>query len=82
MMRDLSTMDVRFDQTGAGEAPARIIGSRRGCQAPLDRNDLPAGGADVRRLAREAIGEPHIAYDQVHVDQSREGLVTSSTRAM
>ena len=75
MMRDLSRMDVRFDQTGAGEAPARIIGSRRGWQAPLDRNDLPAGDADVHRFTRKAVGEPHIAYYQIHVPRNSRGCL-------
>ena len=75
-------MDVRFGQTGAGKASARIMRLRRGRQAPLDRNDLPAGDADVHRLTQEAVGEPHIAYDQIHVQQSPEGLATGLTRAM
>ena len=68
-------MDVRFDQTGAGKAFARIISFRGDRQTLLDRNDLPAGDANVHRLTREAVGEPHIAYDQIHVDQSSRGFL-------
>ena len=62
----LVEMDVRLDQSRAGELPLRVVDLRVGRDGALDRNDAPVRDADVERRAA-AIGQARIADDEVHL---------------
>jgi len=66
----LVEMDVRLDQTGTDEPPARIVGFGGVGQSAFDRDDLAAGNAEVQGLSDRPIGEAGITNDQVHVISS------------
>ncbi len=59
-------MDVGFDQAGAGEAPTRVIALGRIAETAPERDDPAAGDADIQHFPRRPIGEPGVAYDQIH----------------
>ena len=60
----LVEMDVRLDQAGTAQAPARVMLGSVSDKLVLDRRDTPIRDADVHRLAR-AVGEPRVADDEV-----------------
>src|SRR5271165_4514901 len=71
-------MDVSFDQPGSGEPPAGVI-ARASLPEPLtvepwaDRRDPAIGDADIDRSTIWPVGEPDIAYDQIHARNFHSG---------
>ena len=53
-------MNVRLDQTGAGEASAGVVGFARTANPRRNRDDLAIGDTYVDRLLGRPIGEAGI----------------------